>query len=185
MSAVRIPRACLTAVLLMLPFASGPCVSAQDSNVEVRVKELDTRVRELESELHAMQPSEAEARATIESFQKALNDRDLLAIAKVVAPDIVVFENGHRNEGWPDFRDNHLKPEFKEPATPSPYEILKLVVGPAIAWAYTHQIISATDKQGQTKDVVVWSVYVLEAREGKWEIAALDWSVRVPHSSSQ
>ena len=29
-------------------------------------------------------------------------------IQALVSADVVVLENGHRNDGWTDFRDNHL-----------------------------------------------------------------------------
>ena len=57
--------------------------------------------------------SEAEVRNIISRFETALQQRNLPAIEELVAPDIVVFENGHRNDGWQDFRDHHLLPEFK------------------------------------------------------------------------
>ena len=31
-------------------------------------------------------------------------------------PDVTIFEGGHVNTGWPDYRDNHLGPELKEMA---------------------------------------------------------------------
>ena len=32
----------------------------------------------------------------------------------LVSPDVVVLENGRRNDGWADFRDNHLIPEDRK-----------------------------------------------------------------------
>src|ERR1700730_17554926 len=72
-------------------------------------------------------PSEAGVKAVIQQFQQALERRDVAAIEALVAPDVVVLENGHRNEGWADFRDNHLIPEFKEPTTSSKWEFEKVV----------------------------------------------------------
>ena len=57
-------------------------------------------------------------RDVVTRFERALQDHDVAAIAALVADDIVVFENGHRNDGWQDFRDNHLVPEMKGPKHP-------------------------------------------------------------------
>ena len=52
----------------------------------------------------------------------------------------MVLENGHRNDGWADFRDNHLIPEFKEPAVPSKWEFVKVVTSSEMAWGYTKEV---------------------------------------------
>src|SRR5438132_12354358 len=46
------------------------------------------------------------------SFEK----NDIAATTKVWANDesLTVFESGHANYGWADYRDNHLGPEMKE-----------------------------------------------------------------------
>ena len=48
-----------------------------------------------------------EVRRVIQGFEQAVAARDITKVEQVVAPDIVVFENGGRNDGWADFRDNH------------------------------------------------------------------------------
>jgi hypothetical protein len=57
---------------------------------------------------------EAGVKGVIQQFQQALQRRDVAAIEALVSPDVVVLENGHRNQGWADFSDNHLIPEFRE-----------------------------------------------------------------------
>jgi hypothetical protein len=56
---------------------------------------------------------ETEVREVVTRFEAALQKHDLQAVEALVSPDIVVFENGHRNDGWQDFREPHLLPEFK------------------------------------------------------------------------
>ncbi len=46
------------------------------------------------------------ARDVVTRFEHALQEHDVVAIAALVADDVVVFENGHRNDGWQDFHDN-------------------------------------------------------------------------------
>ncbi len=62
----------------------------------------------------------------VKAFEEGLQHRDLKQIEKTVSPEIVVFENGHRNHGWQDFRDNHLLPEMKEPAPAMKTELKKV-----------------------------------------------------------
>ena len=162
----------------VIVLASGFAV-AQTSNTDTRIAELEERVHALESDLQRLGPSEAEARDVISAFHEGLANRDLSAIEKLVSPEIVVLENGNRNDGWVDFRDNHLKPEFKEPAAPSSLELVKLVATPKMAWGYTRQIVTVKRPNGESADLVVWSLYILEARQGQWKITFLDWSVKV------
>ena len=73
----------------------------------------------------AASPDEAGVKSAIQQFHQALARHDVAAIEALVSPDVMVLENGHRNQGWGDFRDNHLIPEFKEPAAPSTWEFVK------------------------------------------------------------
>ena len=106
--------------------------------------------------LFAAGTADAEVKDIVQKFQEALVRHDAEEIGKLVSSDIVVFENGHRNDGWTDFRDNHLIPEFKEPATPSKWEFVKVVVASEMAWAYTKQTIDVTRKD-KNHAAYVWS----------------------------
>ncbi|MDQ3181252.1 MAG: hypothetical protein M3Q33_12100 [Acidobacteriota bacterium] len=46
----------------------------------------------------------------------AVEKGDLAALDKIWAnsEDVTVFESGHANYGWTDYRNNHLAPELKE-----------------------------------------------------------------------
>ncbi len=122
-------------------------------------------------------PADQEVTATIARFERAVQGRNVPAVAEVVADDSVVFENGHRNDGWKDFRDNHLVPEMKEAAPPMKSQLVKVVATPAMAWAYTRTDMFADPKRAQKASHLLWSVYVLEKREGAWKITMLDWSI--------
>jgi ketosteroid isomerase-like protein len=119
-----------------------------------------------------------EVEGVIRQFHRAIDRHDVAAIEALVSPDVVVLENGHRNDGWADFRDNHLIPEFKEPATPSTWEFVKVTAGSEMAWGYTKQTISATGKDGKPVGYLVWSAYVLQKAGPAWKVVLLDWSVR-------
>ena len=126
----------------------------------------------------AADPADSEVKNVIEKFQQAIERHDVTAIGILVSPDIVVLENGHRNDGWADFRDNHLVPEFKEPADPSKWEFVKVAVSSEMAWGYTKQTIDTTGKDGKHAGYLVWSAYVLRKSGTAWKVVLLDWSVR-------
>ena len=119
-----------------------------------------------------------EVKSVIQQCHQALDRHDLAAIEALVSGDVVVLENGHRNDGWPDFRDNHLIPEFKEPAAPSNWEFVKVAASSEMAWGYTKQTISETGKDAKPGGYLVWSIYVLQKAGHAWKVVLLDWSVR-------
>ena len=127
---------------------------------------------------------EAEVKRVVQQFEEGLTKRDLPKIEPLVAPDMVALENGHRNDGWADFRDNHLVPEMKEPAPPSKSEIVRVKATPQMGWAYTKTEMTLTRKTGEKANALLWSVYMLEKRESQWKIVLLDWSLRVQRPAS-
>ena len=126
----------------------------------------------------AADPADTEVKNIIQRFQQELELHDVAAIGALVSPDIVVLENGHRNNGWADFRDNHLIPEFNEPAKPSRWEFVKVAVSSEMAWGYTKQTINQTGKDGKPVGYLIWSAYVLQKVGSVWKVVLLDWSVR-------
>jgi len=127
---------------------------------------------------------DTEIKSVIQRFQQALERRDVAAIEPLVSPDVVVLENGHRNDGWADFRDNHLIPEFKEPAAPSKWEFMKVVTSSDMAWGYTKWTIDVTEKDGKHVSYLIWSAYVLQKIRPVWKVVLLDWRVRRLDSAS-
>ena len=124
------------------------------------------------------QGTEAEIRTVIQQFEDGLTRRDLKTIEAVVAEDLVVFENGHRNNGWVDFRDNHLKPEMAEPAPQGKSEMVRVKASGSMGWGYSRAELTFPGKDGKPSQVELWSAYVLEKRPGGWKIVLLDWSIR-------
>lgn len=120
---------------------------------------------------------EAEVRAVIQSFQDALAERSVAKIEKLVAPELVALENGGRNDGWQYFRDHHLIPEFEHPMPPAKWEFIKVSAAPGMAWGYTRTVMKVGPPENQ-RDILLWSVFVLERRQGEWKIVLLDWSLK-------
>jgi len=52
---------------------------------------------------------------TLKSYAAAVQSKDIDEIEKyvVTSEDFTVFEGGHINWGWPDYRNNHLAPELE------------------------------------------------------------------------
>lgn len=122
--------------------------------------------------------ADRDIRNVIDNFQQAIERHDVAAIGILVSPDIVVLENGHRNDGWTDFRDNHLIPEFKEPVAPSKWEFVKVIATSEMAWGYTKQTIAGTGEDGKPAAYQIWSVYIIQKSGNTWKVVLLDWSAR-------
>jgi len=122
--------------------------------------------------------SEAEVRKIVDQFEAGLKQRDLSQIEPLMASDLVALENGHRNDGWVDFRDHHLIPEMKDPAPESQTELLRVRASQDMAWAYTRTAMQMAGKDGEKVSYELWSTYILEKRGKEWKIVLLDWSMR-------
>jgi len=59
------------------------------------------------------QSKEAEITAFFKSYDAAFNARDINKLAMLYHPDVTIFEGSGVNNGWVDYRDNHLGPELK------------------------------------------------------------------------
>jgi uncharacterized protein (TIGR02246 family) len=57
---------------------------------------------------------EQSVRAFVEAYDRAFNAKDMTQLARLYHPEVTIFEGGHVNNGWIDYRDNHLAPELKE-----------------------------------------------------------------------
>lgn len=128
----------------------------------------------------AAEGPEAEVRRIIKEFQEGSAAHDISKLEPLMAEDMVAFENGGRNDGWKDFRDNHLIPEFEGPAAPMEWEFVRVVATPEMGWGYTKSTFTVMRRNGEEIELLLWSIYVLEKRDGNWKITVLDWSLKVP-----
>lgn len=123
---------------------------------------------------------ENEVRAVITAFQDALRDRNVAHVQKAVGNDVVSIQQGSRRDGWEEYRDHRLVPEFAHPAPASRWEIVKLSASADIAWAYTKTTISSPARG----DVVMWTVFVLERRSKEWKIVMVDQTSGQPQAKA-
>ena len=109
----------------------------------------------------------------------AVEQGDLAALDKIWAnsEDVTVFESGHANYGWTDYRNSHLAPELKEfKKTKYAFSDMKVKVDGKTAWA-TFKYTLAAEMGTRKVESGGLGTAVLEKRDGKWRI--VHW-----HSSS-
>lgn len=110
----------------------------------------------------------------------AVEKGDMAALDQLWANDdaVTVFESGHANYGWNDYRNTHLAPELKEfKNTKYVFSDLKVKVDGKTAWATFKYSLSA-DMGTRHIDSGGLGTAVLEKREGKWRI--VHWHSSAP-----
>ena len=58
--------------------------------------------------------ADKEIKTWIQSYDAAFNSKDLKRLAAFYHPGVTIFEGGETNNGWVDYRDNHIGPELRE-----------------------------------------------------------------------
>lgn len=110
----------------------------------------------------------------------AVEQGDLAALDKIWAnsEDVTVFESGHANYGWNDYRNTHLAPELKEfKNTKYSFSDMKVKVDGKTAWA-TFKYSLAAEMGTRKIESGGLGTAVLEKREGKWRI--VHWHSSAP-----
>jgi ketosteroid isomerase-like protein len=105
---------------------------------------------------------------------------DMAVLEKLWANDesVTVFESGHANYGWVDYRDHHLGPEMKEMKnTKYTLSDIKVKVSGNTAWATFKYAISA-DIGTRHVDGAGLGTAVLEKRGQDWRI--VHWHSSAP-----
>lgn len=110
----------------------------------------------------------------------AVEKGDLTALDKLWANDesVTVFESGHANYGWNDYRNTHLGPELKEfKNTKYAFSDMKVKVDGKTAWAtFKYSIAAEMGTRKIESDGLATAV--LEKRDGKWRI--VHWHSSAP-----
>ncbi len=108
----------------------------------------------------------------------AKNDMATMEKIWVMDESLTIFESGHANYGWPDYRDNHLAPEMKEMKnTKYEFSDIKAKVSGSLAYATMKYTISG-DSDGKHFDSAGLATAVLEKSGGKWRI--VHWHSSAP-----
>ncbi len=111
---------------------------------------------------------QAQLVASATAFEK--HDLDALAKTFVNDESLTIFEGGEINNGWKDYRDNHIKPELAEIKVVhySLTEIMPHIDGNT-AWAtFDYHIVGSTDKR--SFDSYGIGTAVLQKFAGTWRI---------------
>src|SRR5262245_33672624 len=114
------------------------------------------------------------------SFEK--NDQAEATMVWVNDESLTVFESGHANYGWADYRDHHLGPEMKEMQnTKYSFSDMKVHLASNTAWVTMKYSIAAdVGEAGKTRHVegAGLATAVLEKRQGQWRI--VHWHSSAP-----
>ncbi|MBA2619654.1 MAG: nuclear transport factor 2 family protein, partial [Acidobacteria bacterium] len=111
---------------------------------------------------------ERQIREVLTKNTQAFEKNDLATLDKIWANDeaVTVFENGHANYGWADYRNNHLAPEMKEiKNTKYSSSDVKVKIDGKTAWATFKYTISG-DSEGKHFDGGGLGTAILEKRGG-------------------
>ena len=111
---------------------------------------------------------------------QAVEKGDLAALDKIWAntEDVTVFESGHANYGWNDYRNSHLAPELKEfKNTKYTFSDLKVKVDGKTAWA-TFKYKLTAEIEARKIESGGLATAILEKRDGKWRI--VHWHSSAP-----
>lgn len=117
---------------------------------------------------------------TLQRSAEAFERGDMQALQSIWANDdsVTVFENGHANYGWTDYRDNHLKPEIGEMKNVKYVLVdIKPHVEVNTAWATFKYTIEA-DSGGKHVDGAGLGTAILEKRGSDWKI--VHWHSSAP-----
>jgi|SRR5882672_7240067 len=127
---------------------------------------------------------EAAVREALLKSATSFEKNDLAMATQVWANDesLTIFESGHANYGWPDYRDHHLVPEMGEMKnTKYAFSDVRVHLAGKTAWATLKYTISAdVPDNGKMRHVDGGGLgtAVLEQRDGQWRI--VHWHSSAP-----
>ena len=118
---------------------------------------------------------------TLENYAAAVRSKDMAVVEKYVltTDDFTMFEGGHINWGWIDYRDHHLGPELKQFLEfKYGYHEIKPHVFGDIAYATLKYNIAVKTKEREFSGQGLATV-VLVQQNGSWKIRHMHTS-RIP-----
>src|SRR6266498_2205233 len=131
---------------------------------------------------------EAAVRDALMKSASSFEKNDMAAATQVWANDesLTVFESGHANYGWADYRDHHLGPEMKEMQnTKYAFSDMQIHVSGNTAWATMKYTIAAdVGEAGKTRHVdgAGLATAVLVKRDDQWRI--VHWHSSAPRRAA-
>ena len=132
----------------------------------------------------AAQNDESAVRDVLLRSASSFARNDIAEAAKVWSNDesLTIFESGHANYGWVDYRDHHLVPEMGEMKnTKYEFSDIKIHLAGKTAWATLKYTIAAdVTENGQTRHVEGGGLgtAILEKRSDGWRI--VHWHSSAP-----
>ena len=132
----------------------------------------------------AVQNEDSALRDVLLRSASSFAKNDIAEATKVWANDesLTIFESGHANYGWADYRDHHLVPEMGEMKnTKYEFSDIKIHVAGNTAWATLKYTISAdVMDNGMTRHVDGGGLgtAILEKRSDGWRI--VHWHSSAP-----
>ena len=136
------------------------------------------------SEVIGQATDEAAVRQTLLRSASSFAKNDIGEATKVWANDesLTIFESGHANYGWADYRDHHLVPEMAEMKnTKYEFSDIKIHLAGNTAWAtFKYSIAADVVDNGQTRHVDGGGLgtAILEKRSDGWRI--VHWHSSAP-----
>lgn len=122
------------------------------------------------------QSPEAEVRAAVAEYNRAMVQKDLPALKALLAPDIVLYEHSVRNLGLNDVWEHHLRPEVEAfENTKAEFTDVRVTASPAMALVTRQYSIQATMK-GRPIDARGNETMVWVRRDGAWRVAHIHYS---------
>lgn len=128
----------------------------------------------------AESPADQALKAFVVAYDGAFNAKDLGRLAAFYHPEVTIFEGGHVNTGWLDYRDNHLGPELKEMADLrfSHVDVVPHVLSEAAAYVTAEYRLKATISGKVVEAEGLETLLLLKGADGSWRI-------RHSHTSSR
>ena len=134
--------------------------------------------------IHAQQSAEVtQIKSWLGAYEAAFVAKDLVKLAPFYHPDVTIFEGGGVNNGWADFRDNHLGPELKA------YENLRFSTTNVVvhlrgdgrsAYVTSEYAIKAIWKGRDDQARGLQTMVLVKSDDGTWKIRHSHTSMRPP-----
>jgi ketosteroid isomerase-like protein len=148
-----------------MPFALATSARAQPSQVAARSASSSDK-------------QHAEVLAVVERFHDAIKGGDATLAERVLAADVTIYEQGHREASRAEYLGHHFKEDVAfAKAVPSTVDARTATVSGDLAVATSESSATGVYKDKPVKTANL-STYVLAKRDSGWVIVHVHWSSR-------